>query len=324
MNTFLPITETLKPSFRLLKYSWLRWFAEKKGTLSIHYHQNITKPAVFIIGCGRSGTTILGQIFSHHSQVNYLFEPYHLWAAIDKRTDISNLFHQENSCLFMDGSYWNEDAQVRFDRLIKSTRANKQAKLIIEKTPHNALRINYLKALAPEAKFIHIVRDGVDVCHSINRLATANHYQISGKPEFNQWWGVKYAKWKALERDGIAAGYYTQEVPLIDNHLSKGAYEWLVTLEEIERTRDYLGDSLVELRYDDLITQPKSTLKDLCDFLDIELSQSWLNKSISKINLYQQQKRKTIILPPRMCQAFNSFQQQYQFVNRAVCLESDS
>lgn len=44
-------------------------------------------PPGFIIGCGRSGTTILGTILEQHPSICYLLEPYHLWAAIDPRTD---------------------------------------------------------------------------------------------------------------------------------------------------------------------------------------------------------------------------------------------
>jgi hypothetical protein len=43
---------------------------------------------VFIIGCGRSGTTILGATLAQHQLVTYLNEPCHLWFSAYPETDI--------------------------------------------------------------------------------------------------------------------------------------------------------------------------------------------------------------------------------------------
>src|SRR6516164_2657563 len=34
---------------------------------------------IFIIGCGRSGTTLLGELFAKHPELSYRYEPYHRW-----------------------------------------------------------------------------------------------------------------------------------------------------------------------------------------------------------------------------------------------------
>src|SRR5690242_16726648 len=43
---------------------------------------------VFILGCGRSGTTIFGTTLSKHKSITYLNEPRHLWFAAYPETDI--------------------------------------------------------------------------------------------------------------------------------------------------------------------------------------------------------------------------------------------
>jgi hypothetical protein len=43
---------------------------------------------------------------------------------------------------------------------------------LLEKSPINAMRIGYLNALASGATFVHIVRDGIDVASSLERVAT--------------------------------------------------------------------------------------------------------------------------------------------------------
>ena len=313
------LARTIKPPLRALKYSWLHWNTQLK---IINPWQQVTKKErdfAFIIGCGRSGTTVLGSIFSTHPQISYLFEPYHLWAGVDRRTDVLNLYYKLDSALLMDASFVNSETQLRFERLISSlARKDPSIKLLLEKTPLNAMRIPYLRALSPKAKFIHLVRDGVDVCHSIAKLAIGNSYKISGKPLLNQWWGVNNAKWLALARDGMNAGYYVDEAPCLNQDLAKAAYEWLVSLGEVDRWRTSLGNSLYELTYSSLISEPISNLKNLCEFLELDAPLSWLEKSQSRINTAKSERQLTLSLPPLMCQTFNNYQQYYGFCQKAI------
>src|ERR1700728_2369929 len=82
------------------------------------------------------------------------------------------------------------------------------ASLMLEKTPFNACRIGYLDALSPGCKFIHLVRDGVDVVRSIDRLSRDRTYQILGRRDMNRWWGRGGCKWTALSTDGFARNYF--------------------------------------------------------------------------------------------------------------------
>ena len=312
--------EAMKPHLRAIKNCWLLWSAECRASTTNQNNQTETRLIAFIIGCGRSGTTLLGDVFAQHPQVNYLFEPYHLWAAIERRTDVLNLFHRVEGSLLMNASDYNEQSHRRFNCLIAGAGNRNPGKLVIEKTPLNALRIGYIEALAPGAKFVHIVRDGVDVCASIAKLASTNSYKIAGKPALNQWWGVDDAKWKALVRDGTAAGYYADEVHYLQNHLSRGAYEWLVSLREIDRWRAALGNRLTELTYDALTTNPQSYLKLLCGFFQIDASPSWIDAAASLIDSPRLHRGINLSLPPTMCEDFNRYQERYGFVNRATCM----
>ena len=244
------------------------------------------------------------------------FEPYHLWAAIDPATDMLNFYHRCEAHYFMGESHCTKKAQLRFQRGF----LERLDKIVLEKTPVNAVRIGYLKALAPNAKFIHIVRDGVDVACSIERLALTNSYKIVSKPQLNQWWGVKNYKWKALSEDGAAAGYYFDEVALLKEHRSKGAYEWLVSLGEVDRWREQLTREgrLCEITYEQLTKDPEAILKKIGGFLSLDCSNTWL-EAISEIRLVKQAITPTLTLPPAMCQAFNSYQERFGFTNRAVC-----
>ncbi|MBE9125724.1 MULTISPECIES: sulfotransferase family protein [unclassified Coleofasciculus] len=312
----------LKPWFRQIKYSWLHYSADYKArhSRSDETTLNFLSP-VFLMGCGRSGTTILGDILARHPKVRYLFEPYHLWAAIEPKTDVLNLYYRIDAHLLMNVSHCNEESKVRFNHLIIGFKPNINALIILEKTPFNAMRIGYLKALAPTAKFIHLVRDGVDVSCSIERIASTNSYKIAGKPQLNQWWGVENYKWKALARDGASAGYYPKEVHQLQDHRSKGAYEWLVSLGEVDSWREHLGHRLYEITYNQLTLHPEATLHSLCQFLELDSPSNWLNEVTQMIHPAQPTLGNRLSLPSPMCDTFNHYQERFGFSNRAIPLK---
>lgn len=165
MNALL---EWLKPYARAVKYALLYRRARRQAERDRPGRAGRpTPPLAFIFACGRSGTTVLGKIFAAHPDVRYLFEPYHSWAAIDPRTDMLQLYVESDGRCLMDAADVNENIRTRFRRVIREANADPGVKLVMEKTPINALRLGYLMELAPDAKFIHIVRDGVDVARSI-------------------------------------------------------------------------------------------------------------------------------------------------------------
>ena len=310
------LAEPLKPWLRALKYGWLKYSANYKVRQRRLDNLKRSPPPVFLIGCGRSGTTILGHVLSLHPHIRYFFEPYHLWAAIDPLTDMLNFYHRSEAHYFMNESHCTTEAQLRFQRGF----LDRLDKIVLEKTPVNAVRIGYLKALAPRAKFIHIVRDGVDVACSIERLALTNSYKIVSKPQLNQWWGVKNSKWKVLSQDGASAGYYFDEVAHLEEHRSKGAYEWLVSLGEVDRWREELAREkrFCEITYEQLTKNPEATLKKIGGFLNLNFSNTWL-ETTSEIQPVKQAIAPTLTLPPAMCQAFNGYQERFGFTNRAIC-----
>jgi Sulfotransferase family len=217
---------------------------------------------IFIIGCGRSGIGLLGNLFASHPAVSYSDEPHDRWAAMEPATDFLQLYSRgEHHCL-LDASSVTTTAQRRYKRLMSAS----AGLTMVEKSSINALRIGYLNALAPEARFVHIVRDGVEVAHSIERIAAVTK-KLALRPLLNEWWGVGNVKWTTLERDGRASGYYPDEVGLLATDAQRGAYEWLLSLHEVQAWRACLGSRFCELRYQDLVDNPSETLRAVTDSL---------------------------------------------------------
>lgn len=279
--------------------------------------RRLAAPPVFIIGCGRSGTTILGDLIALHPGVRYLFEPYHLWTAIDPRTDMTRLFQRGPAAC----SLALEDGTPRIARRFAALFAGLDEdgrKTLIEKTPINALRIGYLEALAPGCRFIHIVRDGVQVARSIERLATTNSYRLAGKGDFNQWWGAGGVKWRLLKRDGAALGHHPLDVDALDSHAERGAYEWLVSLHEVDRARERLGERLLEIRLVDLIEQPQEALTQVGAFAGVEPSRAWIEACSRLIDDSGARRAGVIALPDAVATDFNAMQDRYGFAGKAV------
>jgi glycosyltransferase involved in cell wall biosynthesis len=312
------VNRFLKATGRAVKYGALKWSADRgvaqadAGTGSVP-----TIPSAYLIGCGRSGTTVCGEVLRRHPDIYYFFEPYHLWASIDPTIDVLNLYHIGSATLLLGADRCSDRSRKRFNRLLLDRAERARAKLMVEKTPFNACRIGYLDALTPGCKFIHLVRDGVDVARSIDRLSRDRSYGIVGKGDLNRWWGRSGSKWTALATDGSGANYFPDEIPLLQSYESKGAYEWLVSLGEIDRWRSRLGDRLLEITYDELTANPQQTLKRVCDFLGVAANDRWLAASLTKIDAARKNFGTPVILPPKMAEAFNREQKRFKFVNRA-------
>src|SRR5205823_12621759 len=110
---------------------------------------------VFLTGCGRSGTTILGTALSQHRMVTYLNEPRQLWVRCYPQTDIwSGEASQRKGALVLTAAAcaWRRNRQLRslFARAVVSGRPR-----LIEKLPINNFRLGFIRAVFPDAFFVH-------------------------------------------------------------------------------------------------------------------------------------------------------------------------
>lgn len=116
---------------------------------------NVARP-IIILGAARSGTTLLGRIVGQHRDVAYWIEPNHVWRTghAYRRIDV----------LDADDATPAIKARIRsaFGRfLARSGRAR-----FAEKTPINCLRVPFVHEVFPDARFVHLIRNGVEVSMS--------------------------------------------------------------------------------------------------------------------------------------------------------------
>lgn len=315
--------DALKPFARTAKLRMLRRRARRLTEVPVAAERGERPdlpPPAFIFACGRSGTTLLGTVLSMHPEVTYLREPYHLWAAIDPALDVTNLHERTPPRLFWDTSDVSDRIRLRFARLILGARERSGRRVLIEKTPHNIYRIGLLEALTNgRARFVHIVRDGLDVARSIDRLATNQPYRMAGRADYNQWWGSEHLKWKRLAEEGPHRGHFTaEEVSRLTTDAQRGAYEWLTSIAEADRWRAVLEDRLLEITYPQLTSDPRETLALVARHVGADTPESWLSDAASLVRAERHNEGPPLPLPPRMAEQFNAFQIRHGFAGRAT------
>jgi len=317
---FQSIRQFLLPTARSIKYG--RMLRRAISDASKPKATPLSPPVGFVLGCGRSGPTILGKLLSTHQSVLYLREPYYLWRAIDPSTDMIRFFGNAKTapCCIMGDAYVSDESINRFNACMQAElrRCHAPDKRVIEKTPINAMRIPFLDGLSPKSPILHLVRNGIDVVRSIHRLASTNTYHLGGKGDWNQWWGRDNCKWDALALDAKNANWFKDEIPLLQSNLEMGALEWLISLGEINEHRTRLGDRLIEVRYSDLTSDPATQLHRICNHFEIEPEEEWLHQSCQQLDSARKNSGDPLELPPKMCRAFNHFQDQYGFEGHAV------
>jgi hypothetical protein len=129
---------------------------------------------IIILGSPRSGTTILGNLLAQHPELHYEEEPRLTWRyGNDAKSD----------CLTI------KDLDDGIKRLIRNAfekRVNEAGKKrLLEKTPSNALRPEFVDAVFPESKIIHISRDPVECILSIQDLWTRKAHGLKSIDKSN-------------------------------------------------------------------------------------------------------------------------------------------
>lgn len=81
-------------------------------------------------------------------------------------------------------------------------------------------------------------------------------------------------------------------------------------LGEVDVWRERLGSRLIELRLDDLISDPENTLKTVIDMLGLPLcDEEWLHHAVMKVHSATNEYDKELVLPCKMMADFNKLQE---------------
>jgi hypothetical protein len=211
----------------------------------------------FVVGSGRSGTTLLRNVFDAHSELAMCHEAHFIAPFVQHRSAYERKGRFDADAfvtdLYRSPNFRRQDIDeaairaamaesppsdiveaVRVVMAVYATAAGKR--LYGDKTPGYVTDLELLGAAFPEARFIHVIRDGRDVALAYldrdewgpSSLGDAAHY------------------WRSRVTRGRAAG------------------------------RALGPDRYREVRYEDMVDDPERVTRDLCTFLGLEFEDAMM------------------------------------------------
>jgi len=214
---------------------------------------------IFIVGAPRSGTTLLQLLLASHPGLFSVPETHFFTYVLrrhpkDPKRPVNNkqlrdmlkrlaekpkieLSPRETREIEQFAASEHPPVQTLMDLVIRTIgrRNSKQAKRWVEKTPRHVFHLADIKRLFPGAGIVHIVRDPRDTSSSrLDRLSAANDKALA----------------KARLNDVI--------------------FNSVLWVEALAAARKHAGPYMIQVRYEDLVSDVQSATKALCDFLGLD------------------------------------------------------
>lgn len=223
-------------------------------------------PFPFIVGCPRSGTTLLQRMLDHHPMLAIANDTHFIPKVVDPDggdVPLSPALVDRVLDYHRFGRLGLNDAAVR--RAASHTRtyaefvgalyaefgARHGKPLAGEKTPDYVRYLPLLGRLFPRSSVVHIVRDGRDV--ALSALEWARPDKGPGR----------YALW-AEDPVAVCALWWRWQV-MSGRTDSRG-----------------LGSGYQEVRYEDLVSRPRETVEILCRFLELPYAPDTLDYHVGR------------------------------------------
>ena len=179
---------------------------------------------VFIVGCQRSGTTVLRLILDSHSRISCGPETRFL---ADMERILTTDWHRLARFGF-DQEDWSRRIATFFGGIHRDYATGRGKQRWADKTPRYALNIEFIARVFPDAQFVHVIRDARDVA-------------VSHRKRF---------------------GYRS---------CVTSAFKWPRYIAAARAAGAALGPARYhEVRYDALVRDPETTVRDLLAFLGEE------------------------------------------------------
>lgn len=160
---------------------------------------------IFIIGMPRSGTTLIEQILSSHSQVG----------AEGEIEDLRKCFESGSAPLLSGSAAPEEKAEACIEiaqHYLDRVRTRQPARHFTDKMPYNFMLTGLIAMAMPNAKIIHCTRDPLETCYSIYKQNfSGSHAYTNDLKELGQYYNAYRSMmehWREMFGDRIYdAGY---------------------------------------------------------------------------------------------------------------------
>ena len=230
-------------------------------------------PYVFIVGCPRSGTTLLKRLVDAHSDIAITRETHWITQLLQDETDVSpdmavtpelvSRLTAHKRFIRVRGDFTRMGVdQAELDRLLSLEEPvtygrlmtaiydlyaeGAGTRLVGDKTPRYVRHFATLHRLWPGAKFVHLIRDGRDVCTSVMNWDKDNRVVL------------RMSTWD-------------------EDPVSTTAVWWEQLVRLGREDGAALGPELYhEVRYEALVSEPAAVCEALCGFLNVPFEERML------------------------------------------------
>ena len=215
---------------------------------------------IFVIGAPRSGTSLLFSILRASPELRHWpGEAHEVWEA-DYHPALRGW-----SSNALDGTDLDEPSADRIRRSFFLVAGGK--KRLIDKTPRNSLRVDFIEALFPDAHYVFLQRDGRDNVNSLINAWRTPRYRTYELPRPHsipgvdpKWWKfVLYPGWKADTAEPVEVVAARQWHISNDHALASG--------RRVDPRR------WVVIRYEDLVDDPVAEIGRVMHALDVPLDE---------------------------------------------------
>ena len=123
-----------------------------------------SRPPIFVVGCQRSGTTLLRLILDAHPNISCGPETLFLVEFAERLTGARHWQHLAH--FGFPKEYWQERVAALFDTVQGDYARRRGKSRWADKTPRYAVHLDLVDALFPTCQVVHVIRDGRDVVAS--------------------------------------------------------------------------------------------------------------------------------------------------------------
>lgn len=239
------------------------------------------RPKIFVLGYGRSGTTMMGAILGNHPEV-HMFRELNFFEKLWDRKNERELTEMEAADLaarliginrqgypnLRDHSEYLDQGRAVVERIqrnaitpvevyesfLMSTAAEHGKSIPCEQTPGYVFFLREILDLFPEARIVNMIRDPRDVL--VSRKKKWRQFQLTSE---------RYRLSRTLR---TWAHYH----PISSSFLWKAA---------VKAAQPYVeAGKVLQVRFEDVLADPKNELRKICDFIGISYTDSLMEVPI--------------------------------------------
>jgi Sulfotransferase family len=226
---------------------------------------------VFIVGMGRSGTTLLGRVLAAHPSVGFLNEPKAMWHVIRSDEDIIGSYAPPNTGrLYLGVDDVDEGVHRRAHALVGWYLRASRSKRLVDKYPELIFRHAFVRAIFPDARFVMAVRSPWSALESVVAWSKTH---ATGSVD---WWGLRDQKWDILWTQGVVEGQHNADLAALDlggerDHFVRAAVEWIVAMRGALMLAATESPAQI-VRYEQLVERPQEVIRKTLHFCELSPS----------------------------------------------------